>query len=141
MARNKIDISKIRERKISDEEIKQNEKETKIRIWLMYRLPIIIDIILAIIYIPTVWNILLIPLVISFVFTLYGWDSHQRICEKCKKWNGTVIISSENSVKKKTITKQNLIGKDKTKEKNELVNKIKTKCLNCGHVEEKEIVK
>jgi hypothetical protein len=141
MAKKKIDISKIKEREVSQKEIEENEKDSKIKTWLMYRLPIILDIILAVIYIPTAWNILLIPLVISFVFTLYGWDSHQRICEKCKKWNGTVMISSDNSVRKKKITKQNLIGKDKVKEKNELVNKVKTKCLNCGHIEEKEIVK
>lgn len=141
MSKKKIDISKIKKREVSKEEIEQNEKDTKIKTWLMYRLPIIIDIILSLIYIPTMWNILLIPLVISFIFTLYGWDSHQRICKKCKKWNGTVLISSDNSIRKKTITKQTLIGKDKIKEKNELVNKVKTKCLNCGYMDEKEIVK
>lgn len=141
MAKKKIDIKKIKPREVTQKEIEENKKETKLKTNLMYRLPIVIDIILALIYIPTAWNILLVPLVISFVITLYGWDSHQRICKKCKKWNGTVTVEQDSSLRKKTITKQNLIGKDKVKEKNEIVSKVKTKCLNCGYVDEKEIIK
>ena len=141
MAKKKIDIKKIKPREVTQKEIEENKKETKLKTNLMYRLPIVIDIILALIYIPTAWNILLVPLVISFVITLYGWDSHQRICKKCKKWNGTVTVEQDSSLRKKTITKQNLIWKDKVKEKNEIVSKVKTKCLNCGYVDEKEIIK
>lgn len=141
MAKKKIDIKKIKPREVTQKEIEENEKETKLKTNLMYRLPIVIDIILALIYIPTAWNILLVPLVISFIITLYGWDSHQRICKKCKKWNGTVTVEQDSSLRKKTITKQNLIGKDKVKEKNEIVSKVKTKCLNCGYVDEKEVIK
>ena len=45
----KINVDKIKEREVSKEEIEQNEKETKKKTWVLYRLPIIITAILAII--------------------------------------------------------------------------------------------
>lgn len=138
MAKKKIDITKIKEREVSEKEIKENNKETKKNTWLLYRIPIIIDIILALIYIPTANNILLIPIAIIFVLILYGIDCHQRICKKCKKWNATVTIKSEKVLRTTEITKENLIGKNKTKQKKNIVHKLRTKCLNCGYIEDSE---
>ena len=137
----KINVDKIKEREVSKEEIEKNEKETKKKTWLLYRLPIIVVIILALIYIPTSQHLLLIPIALVFVVVLYGWDCHSRICPYCKKWNSTVTLSDETVLRKKQITQKNLLGKDKTKEKKDIVNKRKNKCLNCGHIQEIEKVK
>ena len=137
----KINVDKIKEREVSKEEIEQNEKETKKKTWVLYRLPIIITAILAIIYILTSQHLLLIPIALIFVLVLYGWDCHSRICPNCKKWNSTVTLNANTVLRKKQITQKNLFGKDKTKEKQNIVNKTKNKCLNCGHIQEIEKVK
>lgn len=137
----KINVDKIKEREVSKDEIEQNDKETKKKTWLLYRLPIIITAILAIIYILTSQHLLLIPIALIFVLVLYGWDCHSRICPNCKKWNATVTLNAETVLRKKQITQKNLFGKDKTKEKQNIVNKTKNKCLNCGHIQEIEKVK
>ena len=137
----KINVDKIKEREVSKEEIEQNKKETKKKTWVLYRLPIVITAILAIIYILTSQHLLLIPIALIFVLVLYGWDCHSRICPNCKKWNATVTLNAETVLRKKRITQKNLFGKDKTKEKQNIVNKTKNKCLNCGHIQEIEKIK
>ena len=137
----KINVDKIKEREVSKEEIEQNEKETKKKTWVLYRLPIIITAILSIIYILTSQHLLLIPIALIFVLVLYGWDCHSRICPNCKKWNATVTLNAETVLRKKQITQKKLFGKDKTKEKQNIVNKTKNKCLNCGHIQEIEKIK
>ena len=137
----KINVDKIKEREVSEEEIEQNEKDTKKKTWVLYRLPIVITAILAIIYILTSQHLLLIPIALIFVLVLYGWDCHSRICPNCKKWNATVTLNAETVLRKKQITQKNLFGKDKTKEKQNIVNKTKNKCLNCGHIQEIEKIK
>ena len=137
----KINVDKIKEREVSEEEIEQNEKDTKKKTWTLYRLPIVITAILAIIYILTSQHLLLIPIALIFVLVLYGWDCHSRICPNCKKWNSTVTLNADTVLRKKQITQKNLFGKDKTKEKQNIVNKTKNKCLNCGHIQEIEKVK
>ena len=137
----KINVDKIKEREVSKEEIEQNEKETKKKTWVLYRLPIVITAILAIIYILTSQHLLLIPIALIFVLVLYGWDCHSRICPNCKKWNSTVTLNADTVLRKKQITQKNLFGKDKTKEKQNIVNKTKNKCLNCGHIQEIEKIK
>ena len=137
----KINVDKIKEREVSKEEIEENKKETKKKTWLLYRIPLIIVIILAIIYILTSKHLLLIPIALIFVIVLYGWDCHGRICPNCKKWNSTVTSDAQTVLRKNQVIKKNLFGKDKTKEKKDIVNKIKNKCLNCGHIEEIEKIK
>lgn len=137
----KINVDKIKEREVSEEEIEQNEKDTKKKTWVLYRLPIVITAILAIIYILTSQHLLLIPIALMFVLVLYGWDCHSRICPNCKKWNSTVTLNAETVLRKKQITQKNLLGKDKIKEKKDIVNKTKNKCLNCGHIQEIEKIK
>lgn len=137
----KIDVDKIKEREVSKEELEENEKESKKKTWLLYRVPLILVIILAIIYILTSKHILLIPIALIFVLVLYGWDCHGRICPNCKKWNSTVTLNAETVLRRNQIVQKNLFGKDKTKEKKDIVNKTKNKCLNCGHIQEIEKIK
>ena len=137
----KIDVDKIKEREVSKEELEENEKESKKKTWLLYRVPLILVIILAIIYILTSKHILLIPIALIFVLVLYGWDCHGRICPNCKKWNSTVTLNAETVLRRNQIVQKKLFGKDKTKEKKDIVNKTKNKCLNCGHIQEIEKIK
>ena len=137
----KINVAKIKEREVKKEEIEKNEKDSKKKTFLLYFIPLAILIILAIIYVLTSKHILLIPISIIFVVVLYGWDCHGRICPKCKKWNATVTLNAETVLRKNQIVKKNLFGKDKTKEKKDIVNKTKNKCLNCGHIQEIEKIK
>lgn len=141
MAKQKIDVNKIKEREVTEDEINKNKKETNKKTWLFYRIPIILDIILVVIYVPTAKNILLIPIAILFIFVLYGIDCHQRICKHCKKWNSTVTLLSERVLRKTKTKKQNLFGKDKVKEKKNIVDKAQLKCLNCGYKYDKETIK
>ena len=96
----KINVDKIKTREVSQEEIKKNELETKKKTWLFYRVPIVLVIILALIYIATYQNLLLIPIAIIFVVVLYGWDCHSRICQNCKKWNATVTLDAKQFLEK-----------------------------------------
>lgn len=137
----KINVDKIKEREVSKQEIEENEKESKKKTWLLYRIPLILVVILAIIYILTSKHLLLIPIALIFVAVLYGWDCHSRICPNCKKWNSTVTLNSETVLRKNQIVQKNLFEKDKTKEKKDIVNKTKNKCLNCGHIQEIEKIK
>lgn len=136
--KNKIDINKIKERKISEKEIKENEKESNKKSWLLFKVPVVIDIILAIIYILTNKHILLIPISVIFVIILYGWDSKSRICQHCKKWNSTVTMNVNTNVRKNEVVKKRLFRRDKTIDKKEIVTTTKLKCLNCGKIQEKE---
>ena len=131
----KIDLNKIKERDISKEEIEKNEKESKRNKVIFFIIPL-----LAIIYVPTSNNILLIPIAIVFAVLLYGIDCKQRTCRYCKKWNSAVVIGSKSSVTKKQIEKQKLMGKNRVSEKKQILTENKYKCKNCGHViEEKKI--
>ena len=136
-----INVDKIKERKVSPKEIEQNEKESRKKSWLLYRFPLIIVLILSIIYILTSQHLLLIPIALLFIIVLYGWDSHSRICPNCKKWNSTITLNMETTLKNNQFTKKNLIGKDKIKDKQNIVTKTKSKCLNCGCVNEIEKIK
>ena len=62
----KINVDKIKERKVSPKEIEQNEKESRKKSWLLYRFPLIIVLILSIIYILTSQHLLLIPIALLF---------------------------------------------------------------------------
>lgn len=141
MAKKKIDVSKIKEREINKEEIQKNEKETKIKKWILYRLPIILEIILVLMYIPTNNNLLLIPIAVLFALILYGIDCNQRVCTHCKKWNSTVVLNLESVIRTTKTKKKNLIGKDKVSSKKNIVDKTRIKCLNCGCEYNKETIK
>ena len=126
------DIKKIKERKISKKEIEKNEKKSRKNKLFMYTIPLIIIILLAIIYIPTNNNYLLIPFAIFFLIFLFGWDSNQRTCSECKKWNSIIWTESKVDIQTTAKQKKNLIGKTVTKN----VRKKRTistgKCTNCG---------
>ena len=126
-----IDIKKIKKREISEKEIKKNEKESKKYKLLMYTIPIIILIILVILYIITVNHFILIPFGIIFFLFLFGWDSQQRICPKCKKWNSLIWIENK-IILRTTKTKKKILKKEYEKNKKEKVSRSVGKCKNCG---------
>ncbi len=126
------DVKKIKERKISQNEIEKNEKISKRNKLYMYTIPMIIIILLAVIYIPTNNNYLLIPFGIFFLIFLFGWDANQRTCSECKKWNSIIWIDNKVDIQIATKQKKNLIGKKVTKNVRKKITKSTGKCTNCG---------
>ena len=126
------DVKKIKERKISKNEIEKNEKISKRNKLYMYTIPLIIIILLAIIYIPTNNNYLLIPFAIVFLIFLFGWDSNQRTCSECKKWNSVIWTNNKVDIQTTTKQKKNLIGKTVTKNVRKKITISTGKCTNCG---------
>ena len=126
-----IDIKKIKKREVSEKEILKNEKETKKYKMLMYTIPLIALIILIISYILTTNHYLLIPFGIVFFVFLFGWDSRQRTCPKCRKWNSLIWIENK-VILRKTKTKKKILKKEYEKDKKEKVSRSIGKCKNCG---------
>ena len=131
---NKNKNKKEEEYRITEEEKVHNLKISRIRTTVQYILPLIINIIIAIKYIPTQNNWLLIPFSIVMMFILYGWDCATRTCPKCKKWNAVNWTKSENVVKVTTEETKTIFGKKKEKNKKEKVRKLEGRCSNCGNM-------
>ena len=125
------DLKKIKEREISEKELKENEKDAKIHKLTLFTIPLVLLIILSVIYIFIIKiDYLLIPFAILFFVFLFGWDSNQRTCKNCRKWNSIVWIDNRIILKTTTEDKKNILGKDK--KKREKINKTIGKCSNCG---------
>ena len=127
-----ININKIKEREVSKKEIEQNEKISKRNKILMYTIPLTLIIMIAIIYILTNNNYLLIPFGAIFLIFLFGWDSNQRTCTECKKWNSIIWTDSKIILKTAKKQKKNVFGKEKIKSVKEKVTRNVGKCKNCG---------
>ena len=125
------DINKIKEREVSEKEIKENEKNAKILKLTLFIIPLTLLIILSVIYIFIIkLDYLLIPFAILFFVFLFGWDSNQRTCKNCKKWNSIVWTDNRIILKTTKEDKKNIFGKEK--KKREKINKTVGKCTNCG---------
>ena len=135
-----IDEKKIKKRQVSEKEILKNEKEFKRNKILMYTIPIIALVILLILYILTINHYLLIPFGILFFIFLFGWDSKQRTCPKCKKWNSLIWIENK-IILRTTKTKKKILKKEYEKNKKEKISRSVGKCKNCGEETEIEKIK
>ena len=135
-----IDVKKIKKRQVSEKEILKNEKEFKRNKILMYTIPIIALVILLILYILTINHYLLIPFGILFFIFLFGWDSKQRTCPKCKKWNSLIWIENK-IILRTTKTKKKILKKEYEKNKKEKISRSVGKCKNCGEETEIEKIK
>ena len=124
-----VSINKIKERKIGKEELEENEKDYKKKKLLIYTTPLISIIVIAIIYIFTNIHYLLIPFGILFLIFLYGWDSNQRTCPECKKWNSIIWTDTKVIVETAEKPKKGLLGKYKL---NKRITRNVGKCTNCG---------
>lgn len=118
-------------KKMSDDEKIENQKNSKNKTILQYIIPLVLTIIVALIYIPTHNNILLIPFGILMFVVLFGWDSSTRTCRNCKKWNSIMWIKSEKIRRKTNVKKRSVIRKDKMKQVTEKVIILRGKCKNC----------
>lgn len=121
-----------------EKQIVENEKKSKtLTIWL-YIIPLICAVIIAIAYILTQLNILLIIFAVLMFIILFGWDGSTRTCPECKRWNAIVWIKSEKQTRE--IEKENKGKKQKSKEK---ITKMEGKCRYCNkivHTEKKRII-
>ena len=118
-------------KKISEEEKAENQKQSKNKTMIMYLIPLVSMIIIAIIYIITQISFLLILFGVLMFITLWGWDSSTRTCCECKKWNSAIWIKTERLSRKTTIKKKSLIKKGKTKEIMEKYTRLTGRCKNC----------
>ena len=118
-------------KKVSNTEKNENEKYSKKRMIIQYIIPLIILIIVAIIYIPTQINILLIAFAILMFITLWGWDSSSRVCRNCKKWNSVAWIKTERISRKTNVKKKSLLNKNKKKTVEVKITRLTAKCNNC----------
>lgn len=128
----KVDIKVIDRRDVSKEEMKENERKAKKYKLMLYTLPIILLVTIAIVYILTNINYLLIPFGVIFLLFLFGWDANQRTCKECRCWNSVMWTDSKIVIRTTNKTKKSLLGKDITKSIKEKVNVSTGKCKNCG---------
>ena len=149
----KSDIEKIPEKEVPAKDRVINKQESSKKTTLLYIIPLVICIIIALVYLFTGATLhwLLIILVVLGVLTMFGWDGSARTCPKCKKWNSVVWIKNERIKRTKTVTTRvrkeekfkllKLFSKkkrepqyeDKTKIREERIKREHGKCTNCGH--------
>ena len=127
------ELKNMKEKNISQKEIDANTKESKTYMVCMYVVPAAILVCVAVAYLITSQHLLLIPFAILLLIALFGWDGSDRVCPKCKKFNGVKWISTKNLVRKTTITK-----KKKTVEKKKNFRRVHGKCIHCGYDFEKD---
>lgn len=125
-------------KEFKQKEIEENQKNTKKKMIIQYLIPLILLIIVAIIYIPTQKNILLIPFAILMLIVLFGHDASSRSCPHCKKWNSVIWEKTEKKTKNIPVTKKNILGKKKDTEVKRKYVVNTGKCRNCGYTFEKE---
>ncbi len=133
------ELKNMKEKDISEKEIKTNTEDSKKRMIFMYFVPVILLIGVAVVYLITSIHWLLIPFAILLLITLFGWDGSDRVCPKCKKFNSVKWISTKNLVRKTTITKTNKVTKKaKNVEKKKNFRRVHGKCIHCGYDFEKD---
>ena len=112
----KIEILK-QGKKLDESEVKNNLKYTRKMLILTYILPLIISIIIALIYLFTQKNFLLIPFAIFVLVVLFGADSTSRVCPSCKKWNSVTVIKHVSKTKVIKEKSKGMFNKKKIREK------------------------
>ncbi len=135
------EILSIKYRKPTDEEIKKNEKMTKIKLALLFYIPIIGVIISLSFYFKTHNNWALIPFVIFSFTALWGIDGRKQICSECKKWSSVIWYDTKHTKRLVEKTEKYKNGDIKKKEEKYAVNTDYGKCTNCGKLLEKESLK
>ncbi len=123
---------------ISSEEYAANQKDAKKKLYMLYLIPLGIDIALAIAYILLRGILLLILFSIVAAVVVFGWDTTNRTCPKCKKWNSVSWVGYKKIKKATNIKKVSILGKSKTKEKFENIRRSTGKCTHCNHTFEKD---
>ena len=123
---------------ISEEEIQANQKDSKKKLYLIYLIPLGIAIVLAIVYILLRGILWLILFSVVAAVVVFGWDTCNRTCPRCKKWNTVSWVGYKKIEKTTNIKVKTLFGKGKTKDKVEKVRRSTGRCTHCNHTFEKE---
>ena len=123
---------------ISEEEIQANQKDSKKKLYLIYLIPLGIAIVLAIVYILLRGILWLILFSVVAAVVVFGWDTCNRTCPRCKKWNTVSWVGYKKIEKTTNIKVKTLFGKGKTKDKVEKVRRSTGRCTHCNHEFEKE---
>lgn len=123
---------------ISDEEYKANQKDSKKKLYMLYLIPMGIAIILAIVYILLRGILWLILFSIVAAVVVFGWDTCNRTCPKCKKWNSVTWVEYKKVQRTTNVKVKSFLGRGKTKDKVEKIRRSTGKCTHCNHKFEKE---
>lgn len=123
---------------ISEEEIQANQKDSKKKLYLIYLIPLGIAIVLAIVYILLRGILWLILFSVVAAVVVFGWDTCNRTCPRCKKWNTVSWVGYKKIERTTNIKVKTLFGKGKTKDKVEKVRRSTGRCTHCNHEFEKE---
>ncbi len=123
---------------ITDEEYQANQKDSKKKLYLLYIIPLVIAIALAIVYILLRGILWLILFSIVAAVVVFGWDTCNRTCPRCKKWNTISWVGYKKIEKTTNIKVKTLFGKGKTKDKVEKVRRSTGRCTHCNHTFEKD---
>ena len=123
---------------ITDEEYKANQKDSKKKLYMIYLIPMGIAIVLAIVYILLRGILWLILFSLVAAVVVFGWDTCNRTCPKCKKWNSVTWVEFKKVQKTTNVKVRSLFGKGKTKDKVEKVRRSTGRCTHCNHTFEKE---
>lgn len=116
---------------VSRRERNKNLEEARKKSVILYLIPLVALVIIAIIYIPTHQNWLLVPFAILMFVALFGHDGASRTCPYCKKWNAVVYTTTKNYTKTITEESKDLFGKTKKKTRKEKTKKFFGECSNC----------
>jgi len=119
-------------KKVNKKKIEENTKEAKKKAVWMYIVPLVAMIIIAIIYILTQMNLLLIPFGALMLLVLFGSDSSSRTCPNCKKWNSVIWQKTERINRKTSVTKKGILNKNKQKAVTEKITRLVGKCKDCN---------
>ena len=123
---------------ITDEEYQANQKDSKKKLYLLYIIPLVIAIALAIVYILLRGILWLILFSVVAAVVVFGWDTCNRTCPRCKKWNTISWVGYKKIEKTTNIKVKTLFGKGKTKDKVEKIRRSTGKCTHCNHTFEKD---
>jgi phage FluMu protein Com len=123
---------------ITDEEYQANQKDSKKKLYLLYMIPLGIAIVLAIVYILLRGILWLILFSIVAAVVVFGWDTCNRTCPRCKKWNSVSWVEYKKVERTTNIKVKSFLGRGKTKDKVEKIRKSKGRCTHCNHTFEKE---
>lgn len=123
---------------ITDEEYQANQKDSKKKLYLLYIIPLVIAIALAIVYILLRGILWLILFSVVAAVVVFGWDTCNRTCPRCKKWNTISWVGYKKIEKTTNIKVKTLFGKGKTKDKVEKVRRSTGRCTHCNHTFEKD---
>ena len=123
---------------ITGEEYQANQKDSKKKLYMLYMIPLGIGIVLAIVYILLRGILWLILFSVVAAVVVFGWDTCNRTCPRCKKWNTVTWVGFKKVERTTNVKVKSFLGRGKTKDKVEKIRRSTGRCTHCNHTFEKD---